>query len=38
MNVTITGFTIQTVQTVNKKSVLVFYVEERVGEWDPSDF
>ena len=38
MNVTITGFTIQTVQTVNEESVLIFYVEERVGEREPSDF
>jgi len=34
----LTGSTTQTVQTINQESVLLFHIEERVGDREPSEF
>ncbi|GES95874.1 hypothetical protein GLOIN_2v1481471 [Rhizophagus clarus] len=38
LDIIVVGITIKTVQNVDGKSVLDFYVEEYLGDWEPHDF
>jgi len=38
INVVVTGFTTQMVKNIEGNMTLEFYVEERIGEREPSDF